>query len=119
MEQSIDRLIICQELYSKILNELKTTYTSSWDVHKTVFHFFLKDEIVEFQNYLEQQNSPKPVMDHWEFAGAFNTRLQNVILETNEIPASRIEPVSNTITEIMHYEVQRQLFHSAMPFSIH
>lgn len=119
MRNSINRLVVCQELYAEILSVLKAAYGTAWAEHKVEIQFFLEKEIKSFHDYLEFQESNLKAEGHIEYAANFSIKLQAVILDNSSLTLAQINQTNKKVTSLLHDEIQRQFFHSAMPFSIH
>ncbi len=119
MEDSLDQLIVCQDLYSKIITELKSTYGKRWDQYKPIYISLIQNEITLFLNFIERQKTETPTMTHLEFAWNFQNRIIKT-LEKNQVHSDKeILEVAKNVTEIIHSEVQRQMYFITAPFSMY
>lgn len=119
MIDSIDRLVVCQELYNDILIELKSSYDYCWENNKSPIQLFLKQEVSLFHEYLEKQENGMSLMSHSEYASIFKQKLTVQLTTIQQQSSHDINHTIAVVTQILHDEVQRQLYHLAMPFSIY
>lgn len=119
MEDALDQLIVCQDLYSKILEELKSRLGSSWDQHKTLFHNIIQKEISLFLNFLECQKTDSSSATHLEFAWSFQNRIIKALQQAEIQTEIELQETAKNLTEIMHKEVQRQMYFQTTPFSMY
>ena len=119
MEESLNQLIVCQELYSEILKELKSAHGSSWNQHKPIFITLIQNEITLFLNFIERQKNETPTTTHLEFAWNFQNRIIETLKKSQIHSETKIHETAKNVTEIMHKEVQRQMYFITTPFSMY